>query len=283
MDATNTKKYLIFNRNVLKIAAMVLMLLNHIGAFFVVNDTLYTILRILGRGAFVLYAFFIAEGAIKTSNPFKYFVRLLISYVIYQVILLIAYQVAPSSVFTGNIYLTLLGGASILLYFHHKLYKHVYLLIPFILNVTFNVLVLAGVCSPLINIFTAEYNFYGLLLIIGFYLMTLIANAFTKNQALKYQLDIDYLKETGVYQLNLNVIQCIFLLTYSFVWYLLSDYASLMGLDAYLQTYSILIFPLLMFYNGKSGYKAKWWDITYYLFYPVHMIIFGIIYYFINL
>ena len=69
----------IFSQEALKIIACVTMLLDHIGAVFMptmANYNLYYALRIIGRLAFPIYCFLLAEGVAHTKNPVKYGLRL---------------------------------------------------------------------------------------------------------------------------------------------------------------------------------------------------------------
>lgn len=60
------------SQETLKVIACVTMLLDHIGAIFVSGYTL----RIIGRIAFPIFCFLMAEGAYHTKNPQKYALRL---------------------------------------------------------------------------------------------------------------------------------------------------------------------------------------------------------------
>lgn len=60
----------------LKLVACVSMLLDHIGAVFLPGYYTYYTLRIIGRIAFPIYCFLLAEGAFYTRNRRKYALRL---------------------------------------------------------------------------------------------------------------------------------------------------------------------------------------------------------------
>ena len=64
-----TNKLKLLNGNILKIIAAVAMLVDHIGSYLLPE---ITALRIIGRLAFPLFAFMIAEGARYTKNRVRY-------------------------------------------------------------------------------------------------------------------------------------------------------------------------------------------------------------------
>ena len=62
----------------LKVIAMVSMVTDHIALYFLKDDTfLYGAMRCMGRIAFPVFAFLIAEGLIHTRNRMRYFLTLL--------------------------------------------------------------------------------------------------------------------------------------------------------------------------------------------------------------
>ena len=65
------------NADLLKLFAMIVMLIDHIGAFLIqTDDPLYRPLRIIGRLAFPIFCFLISEGAHYTRSMPKYMGRL---------------------------------------------------------------------------------------------------------------------------------------------------------------------------------------------------------------
>ena len=89
----------------LKLIACVTMLLDHVGAIFFPSSLW---LRIIGRLAFPIYCFLLAEGAHYTKNPTKYALRLLIGLILAE----IPFDLAHGSISFAqqNVMFTLLLG-----------------------------------------------------------------------------------------------------------------------------------------------------------------------------
>ncbi len=84
--------------NKLKIIAVTLMLIDHVASAFLTQyDTLYIILRFIGRFAAPIFCFLIAEGYHYTKDKKKYFFRLLFFAVISHIpfVLLKGYEIFP--------------------------------------------------------------------------------------------------------------------------------------------------------------------------------------------
>lgn len=85
--------------------ACVTMLLDHIGATMVRGNTL----RIIGRIAFPIYCFLMAEGAYHTKNPRKYCLRLAIGLVLSELPFDLAFRMKPTWEYQ-SVMVTLLVG-----------------------------------------------------------------------------------------------------------------------------------------------------------------------------
>lgn len=75
------KKLRILNANALKLIALATMTIDHAGLYLFGN---MTIMRIIGRIAFPIYAYMIAEGCRYTKNKLKYFLNVFLIGVIFQ-------------------------------------------------------------------------------------------------------------------------------------------------------------------------------------------------------
>lgn len=93
------------SQEILKVIACVTMLLDHIGATMVRGYTL----RIIGRIAFPIYCFLMAEGAYHTKNPRKYCLRLAIGLVLSELPFDLAFRMKPTWEYQ-SVMVTLLVG-----------------------------------------------------------------------------------------------------------------------------------------------------------------------------
>ena len=96
----------------LKWIAIITMTFDHIAVYLISPDyPIYYIFRGLGRIAFPLFAFFIAEGLIHTRSVKKYFLRLLVFALVIEITLAIFYlATGVNYMIVSNIFWTLLLG-----------------------------------------------------------------------------------------------------------------------------------------------------------------------------
>ena len=149
--------------NQLKILAMISMLLDHVGLMLLPE---YTILRVLGRLAFPIFAYMIAEGCRYTRSRVKYLLTMLIMAVGIQAV----YFFAMGSLYQ-NILLTF--SMSVLLicavdvFLQKKTVARGCIAVGTILFVTF-----VGAVAPMIwkdAGFVIDYGFFGILLPVAVY------------------------------------------------------------------------------------------------------------------
>ena len=97
---------------VLKMIACLSMLIDHAGVIFRADlpDIAYTVLRCLGRPAFVIFAFFIVEGFIRTRNRTAYALRLALFAILSEIPFDLMGSGSLMSFSGQNIFFTLLLG-----------------------------------------------------------------------------------------------------------------------------------------------------------------------------
>lgn len=135
----------------LEIIAMLTMLIDHIGKVFFPD---MVILQVIGRLAFIIYAYLIALGFSRTGSSIKYLVRIFIVAVISQLFYGILF-----SWFRLNVCFTLALGILFLKIFSNKKIKNSQKIILCIL------ILLLSLCLG------CEYGAYGILTMFIFYLL----------------------------------------------------------------------------------------------------------------
>jgi hypothetical protein len=96
-----------FSGFVFKIFAIISMCIDHIGAVMFPE---WTWMRIIGRFAFPIFCFFLAEGAYYTSNIRKYEMRLLLFAILSEVPFDLAFYRQPVYWYHQNVFFTLFFG-----------------------------------------------------------------------------------------------------------------------------------------------------------------------------
>ena len=234
-------KFGVLSGSALKIIACIFMAIDHIGLEIFPE---YVIFRIIGRLAFPLFAFFIAEGCRYTKNRLKRFLTIFgvgaILFVFYLIYMGEAY---------GNIFLTF-SVSILLIYFlqfvkkqlfeSEKTYAAVLAVISFLIA-----LVVAYVVFDKIHF---EYGYTGML-------VPVIISLFDFSR-LKAPASIRWL-DTFPITLLLFALSLIPL--------------SIYGRLADIQFYCLFSIPIVALYNGKPGkHKMKY---LFYIFYPLHLVI----------
>ena len=131
-----------FSQEALKLIACITMLIDHFAAVVLLSLTprtqtivdLYYILRIIGRFAFPIYCFLLAEGAHYTRNPKKYALRLAIGAVLSELPYDLAFE-GGWTMGSQNVMITLLLGFCALEMMKRcpRLWQKVLIVLPFAL------------------------------------------------------------------------------------------------------------------------------------------------------
>lgn len=212
----------------LKTIAIITMVIDHVGLLFFPQVFMF---RLIGRISFPIFAFLIVNGVVHTSNFNKYILRLSVFALISQIPFYLMTQAVGSPGMTLNIFFTLLLGAVLLRQYTRV--KNIYLSAI----ATIGVFLLA----TYVNI---DYGFYGIMLIISFYI-------FKKSAPI------------GVLALLLSTIY----------------YYTVPG-GSDLQMFALLAVPIIALYKDGEVMSKRYRTLLYW-FYPVHICILLMIRYFI--
>ena len=224
---------------VLKLIAVISMLFDHSGYLIFGQSSFF---NYIGRLAFPIFAFQVAEGYTHTKNLKKYILRLSIFALISQIPYTIFYKVVFND-FGMNVMFTLLFGLITISIFDQINQKFVGLASLFLF-------------SLLAQFLKLDYGAYGVVIIFLFYVFK--DNAVLKFTSFILATFIRYFAELLPYGIltTLNTLSTINPISI----YALCTISSIM--------------PIIL-YNGKKGRDMKYFL---YLFYPIHLLIISILY-----
>jgi len=134
------------HNDTLKIIAIIAMVIDHIGLVFFDDDDAF---RIIGRIAFPIFAYQLAQGYIYTSNRKKYMMRIYWFALLSQIPYTLLFET-----FSLNILFTLLLALLLIDKIHHQKYYY----LPFFIFVAY--------------IIPIDYGIYGILTPLSFYLFS---------------------------------------------------------------------------------------------------------------
>lgn len=286
------RRYPLFlNEFALKIIAFVLMTCDHIGLFLEpYYPTAALILRAVGRLAFPLFAFMLAEGMRHTRNKWNYIARLSAIWVpitIVQVIYLYGLGNDPTQML-GNPFSDLICAALFIACLSLSGWKKSLSLLPlgFVLICYVSQLRMGNAEQSdlyyLPGFFQCGYGLYGFLMIMGFYYAPKILDKIAESTLGDSGVTLENYKGSKEYRAYCNAISIIAFSLVVFAFWGLGkipsyDWSGLSKPD--FETWALLCIPFLLCYNGKRGYDAKWFRYFSYLYFPVHMILLFLIFY----
>lgn len=241
------KTFKLFNSNHLHILAMIFMLIDHIWAVLISGNFW---MNYIGRLAFPLYAFMLVQGFIHTSDLKKYKKRMLFAAIISEIpfnlvagggLIYPFHQNVCWTLLLGLYALEIMEGLTADLTLKERLLK-AFKLAGIILLAAFSF---------------SDYGTLGLAMILLFYITR-------KNTTLDKIIQL-----IGMIALNIIFMEG------------LSIPVDLFGMVYYFPTQGFAVFalPLIWLYNGKKGSINKALQLGFYAFYPVHLLIIGMIAY----
>ncbi len=234
----------------LHLIAMALMLCDHLWGTIVPGAQFLTI---IGRLAFPIFAFMIVEGYFHTRSFKKYMLRLLIFAVLSEIPFNLMHETSFFAPFNQNVLWTFLLSLScikLIDLMRKKLKPWFWLPLTALLVLVFMLVAIIG---------AVDYMHYGFLMVLVFY-------AFHGNRWYHY-----LGQAVGIGYINLFMIKGLVFPTEIF------------GHVFEIPQQGAAVFALLLIwcYRGKQGYHNKFTKYAFYAFYPVHMLILGLISYLI--
>ena len=233
--------------NMLRVIAVILMLSDHIWATYMSFGDWMTY---IGRMAFPIFAFQIAEGYVHTSNFKKYALRLLGFAVVTEIPFNLFYSSRFFNPFHQNVLFTLLLGL-LAIYVIDNLKKN-----RTKKNIGLSILWLALICAASVIGFV-DYGFLGMLMVIMFYLL--------RNFPFAWLLQLVGMILINIVFFEGQVIP-----------------VEILGKAFEIPIQGFAVFSLIpiWLYGGRKGKSSKVMQYGFYAFYPVHMLILYLVKYF---
>ena len=251
------------NAFTIKIIALVSMLIDHAGAImpeaFSFAPYGANIFRVIGRVAFPIFVYLIAEGFRHTKSPWKFLVRLGAFAIISEIPYDIAFNNGVNFLANTNIFYTLfLGGTAIFAWEtlikiekddnEHEEQHRASKLREVLATARIYIVAIVPLLGAmwLAELLTADYGAYGVLFIF-----------------------IMYIIRPMKWRLAAMVVLCV----WQHVWILEHVFAGGYVPMIHWLMFPATLLPVILFalYNGKRGPGLKW---LFYLAYPVHLLIF---------
>lgn len=280
-------KLVFLNQFYLKIIALVLMTIDHIGVFLLLYaqenalmNNVGSIFRIIGRLAFPLFILILVEGINHSKNTKLYLLRIGILTSILMLAQIVIYYLIDSSIQYAYSPLIDLSLSAITLYLLKRKDKFSFLAIIPIAYVIFITVIQYIELSQNVTVsylpfyLRAGYSLLGLAIAISFFYSKDIAKFLTNKIAINSD-------ENEYVQFVSNCLCSIFLIVINIVIYCLAFNPNLDIYGASIQTWSMFAVIFILVYNGKRGYNKKWFQYGSYLYFPLHIVIIFLIFFLI--
>lgn len=244
MTASTLKNRICFlSGNVLKIIAAISMVIDHIGVMFFPYVKIY---RILGRLAYPIFAFMIAEGCKYTKNKLKYFLTIFVFAIVIQLVYYL---------YSKDTYMSILitFSLSILIVFALQNLQKSFVTKDYSLKSKIFSALLFAIAIALTVFMNIQYT-------VDYGILGCVAPAFA-SLVFSFEGSPEFMKKVDL--------PFVRVLLFSIALVLLSIY---WGGN---QFYCLLAIPLLLLYSGKRGkLKMKYF---FYAFYPAHLLLLELI------
>ena len=276
-----TRDFKVLSGFILKIIAIIFMTLDHVGYFLERYQNLIvltSILRILGRLSFPLFIFLLVEGVIHTKNITKYFIRLGLLALAFFIGQLFYYLVIDKNNGMLSPAVDLVLTATLVYFLKRKDKFSFFAIIPFAWALV-SMIVRNYEMNNLVKLpwwpffLRPDYTLYGPLLGIAFFYANDLAIIFLKsNEGTSNWIDTTYERTTK------NIISAGLLIILTIAFAFMDKQGLHLVFSIPWQIYSLFAFIPILFYSGKRGYNAKWFQYGCYIYFPAHLILIFLIF-----
>ena len=286
----------------LKIIALLTMTIDHVGIILqgLEIQPIGDIFRIIGRIALPLFCFMIAEGAIHTKNFRKYALRLGIMASVVSLIIIGSNEIpffrdsGLSMRGEGVIFVDLLLGAvSVYLLRQDKWYIKILAILPLAFGIAsfiadeFDWCGCQGQVWWIPYFIRTQYGWYGILLVIVFYLAHQLSQLFIKLASQMSQIPYEAYEGSYFERNTLNIMSALMLALVTIMYFYICDltpvkYAYWQEFH-HVQLYAILAGVFILLYSGLRGYNKKWFQYGSYIYYLLHLVVIAIVFYLLML
>lgn len=285
----------------IKLLAIVFMTLDHIGAMmtdptrFAIGSSAYTVgfvFRCIGRLAFPLFVFFLAEGLNKTHDRLNYVLRLALMWGGITLFEIILQAIRPDAVIPAEAFTDLLMYALFIYFIEHKkapmkllaIVPLAYIGLSYACDLSEGYAALNQMTSQWSSFFPlflrSGYSVYGFVMLLGIYYGPKVVNYFfnaTVKSSPDVEIDMSEWTSGPRYQGLLNAITNSVIIISTLIFWLIERTSGIYVFEMDIQSWCLLACLLIFCYNGQRGYNKKWFRYFTYLYYPVHLVlIFGV-------
>lgn len=267
----------------LKIIACLLMTLDHVALLFVSpvsQETLYYVLRAIGKISFPIFAYLAFQGTYQTHNIKNYLLRLLVPALLLDAFGYVCSFAAGipigSNPLIGNAFMDMFLGV-LLVYLLKRKDRFSFLAIfPFAYAFfsTFRINDQYG------TLFKTDWGFFSIVLFLSFFLGKEICDFLLRDKARRDGVDENlYLVENGFFYNK--VTSCVALFFVEALFYLIFrlDNAAFVLPNEFVPigTYSTLAILFIFLSSPKKGYSSHNVQYAFYAYYPLHLVILGLV------
>jgi len=274
-----------FNAHQLKWVALITMTIDHFGVMVLepytnqpTISTLYLFARLIGRIAFPLFAFMIAEGVFRSRKRYVYVLRLYFMAFLIGAAMLVLGEFNIQTL-SGNIFIDLsMAGLAMNFLKEKKWFFKPFALFPILY------VILTSIDRSTPNYLRADYGIYGLVMMMVFFLaytplgkMSWLGNRMIDNSEQNVNTSRYLFASTAL--IFMHILWYIMEVVINDVMMMNSDLGAYLSRFVGAQTYAVVAGYFIYRYRGEKGPSPKWFQTFSYMYYPLHFVVLYGLYY----